>query len=209
VLSLTTTATVEVAQDVLTVTFATTHEGSQAQAVQSMLKQALDAALSEAKKIAKPGEVDVRTGNFSLYPRYGNPRNGQPVITGWQGSAELVVQGRDVASIAELTGRVTTMSIARVGYTLSNQAREKVEADAVAQAIAQWRDKATQTSRQFGYSDYSVREVTVSTSESGGGRVPMPMARAQAMSVAEQALPTEAGKAEVVATVSGSVQMTR
>jgi predicted secreted protein len=210
VLNLTTTASIEVTKDVLNVTFSVTREGSDAQAVQAGLKQALDAALAEARKIAKPAQVEVQTGNFSLYPRYSQPgpKGGQPVITGWQGSTELVVQGKDATAIAQLTGRVQTMTIARVGYTLSREAREKVEADAVAQAIMRWRAKAQQMSQQFGYAGYTVREVNVSTNEPGGGPVPMMMARAKTMDAAE-ALPTEAGKGEVVATVNGSAQMTR
>jgi predicted secreted protein len=210
VLNLTTTASIEVTKDVLNVTFSVTREGSDAQAVQAGLKQALDAALAEARKIAKPGQVEVQTGNFSLYPRYSQPgpKGGQPVITGWQGSTELVVQGKDATAIAQLTGRVQTMTIARVGYTLSREAREKVEAEAVAQAITRWRAKAQQMSQQFGYGGYTVREVNVSTNEPGGGPVPMMMARAKTMDAAE-ALPTEAGKGEVVATVNGSAQMTR
>jgi predicted secreted protein len=209
VLSLTTTASVEVTKDVLGIVFSTTRDGNDAQSVQSALKQALDAALAEAKKIAKPGQVEVQTGNFSLYPRYGSPRNGQPTISGWQGTAELMVQGKDTTSIAQLTGRVSTMAIARVGYTLSKEAREKVEAEVVAQAIANWRAKAQQMTQQFGYSSYAVREVNVATNEQGGGPVPVMMSRAKTMSVADEALPTEAGKGDVTATVSGSAQMAR
>lgn len=209
VLSLTTTASVEVTKDVLSVVFNVTREGADAQTVQSALKQALDTALAEAKKIAKPGQVEVQTGNFSLYPRYGNPRNGQPTITGWQGSAELTVQGKDTTAIAQLTGRIGTMAIARVGYTLSKEAREKVEAEVTAQAIANWRAKAQQMTQQFGYSGYTVREVNVATNEQGGGPQPMVMARMKTMSVGDEALPTEAGKGDVVATVSGSAQMTK
>ena len=55
-------------------------------AVQSALKRALDAALAEARKAAKPGLVDVQTGNFSLFPRYGKNN----LINGWQGNAELL-----------------------------------------------------------------------------------------------------------------------
>lgn len=211
VLNLTTTASIEVTKDVLNVVFSATREGSDAQAVQAALKQALDAALSEARKIAKPGQVEVQTGNFALYPRYAQPgpKGGQPVISGWQGSAELVVQGKDAAAIAQLTGRVQTMTIARVGYTLSREAREKVEAEAVAQAIARWRARAQQMSQQFGYAGYTVREVNVATNDAGGPPVPMvAMARAKAMDAAE-ALPTEAGKGEVTATVSGAAQMTK
>jgi predicted secreted protein len=210
VLSLTTTASVEVTKDVLGVVFSTTRDGADAQAVQSALKQALDAALAEARKIAKPGQAEVQTGNFSLYPRYGNPKTaGQPTIIGWQGTAELQVQGKDAAAIAQLSGRVTTMSIARVGYTLSKEAREKVEAEVTARAIADWRAKAQQMSQQFGYGGYTVREVNVATNEQGGGPVPMMMSRAKTMQAADEALPTEAGKGDVIATVSGSAQMTK
>ncbi len=211
VLNLTTTATIEVPRDVLTVVYSVTREGADAQAVQGALKQALDAALVEARRIARADQVEVQTGNFALYPRYSNPgpRGGTPAIAGWTGSAELTVQGKDIAAIAQLTGRVQTMTIARVGYTLSREARENVEAEAVAQAIARWRSKAQQMSQQFGYTGYTVREVNVATNEAGGGPVPV-MMRAKVMAaVAEEALPTEAGKGEVTASVSGSAQMTR
>jgi len=72
VLGLSASASVEVAKDVLTVAFATTKEGADANLVQAQLKEALDAALAEARKVAKPGQLDVQTGNFSIYPRYVN-----------------------------------------------------------------------------------------------------------------------------------------
>lgn len=208
VLNVSSSASIEVTKDVLAVAFSTTREGSDAQAVQSGLKQALDAALVEARKIAKPGQVEVQTGNFSLYPRYTNPtKGGQPVISGWQGSAELLVQGKDIATIAQLSGRIQTMTIARVGYSLSREAREKVEADVTAQAIARWRAKAALMAQQFGYSGYSVREVNVATNEAQRPPMPMMMKAARASAAADEALPTEAGKDEVMATVNGSAQM--
>jgi predicted secreted protein len=210
VLSLSTTATVEVTKDVLAVTFSTMREGADAQAVQSLLKQALDAALAEARKIAKPGEVDVQTGHFSLYPRYSNPgKGGHPVISAWQGNAELLVQGKNIAAIAQLSGRIQTMTVARVGYTLSREAREKVEAEVTAQAIERWRARAAQMAQQFGYSGYSVREVNVATNDVPQPPVPMLMRATRASAQAEEALPTEAGKGEVTAVVNGSAQMTR
>lgn len=210
VLNLTTAATVEVTKDVLAVVFTVAREGGDAQAVQSGLKQALDVALAEARKIAKPGQVEVQTGNFSLYPRYSNPtKGGPPAISGWQGSAELIVQGKDVAAIAQLTGRVQTMTIARVGYALSREAREKVEAEVTAQAIARWRTKAALMAQQFGYSGYSVREVTVATNDFQQQPIPMLMKASRASAAGDESLPTEAGKGEVTATVSGSAQMSK
>lgn len=202
VISLSATATVEVAKDWLTVVFSTTREGADAAAVQGQLRQALDQALAEARKAARPGQLEVHTGGFSLYPRHA-PKGG---IIGWQGSTELVVQGRDSQAIAALTARVPSLSIARVFFSLSREGREKVEADVTAQAIERFRARAETVSKQFGFAGYSVREVSLSTD---GGAVPVqPIVRMQSMrSGADEALPVEAGKATVSATVSGSVQM--
>lgn len=204
-LNLSATATQEVSRDVLSLVFSTTKEGADAGAVQAALKQALDVALTEARRIAKPGLVEVQTGVFSLYPRYA-PKGGN--ISGWQGSAELVVEGRDATAIAQLSGRISTLSIARVGWGLSREAREKVEAELVAQAISRYRARAADYARQFGYSGYSIGEVSVNTQDS---TAPMPMAAAgmryKSSALVEDALPVEAGKASVSVTVSGVVQM--
>ena len=206
VLGLAASASVEVVKDVLVVTFSTTREGSDANAVQAELKRALDAALAEARKAARPNQIDVQTGNFSLYPRYAPPTpTGRSTIDGWQGSAELIVEGRDMAGIGQLTGRITTMTIGQVGYRLSREASQRVEAGVVADAIAAFRAKAASYAKLFGYGSYGVREVTVSTSEPQPG--PQPMMRMQAAAGRGEALPVEAGKAVVTANVNGTIQM--
>jgi predicted secreted protein len=203
-LSLSASASAEVTRDVLAVSFSTTRDGTEPAAVQAALKQALDAALAEARKVAKPGQVDVQTGGFSLYPRH-DPKTGR--INGWQGSAELQVEGRDTAAIAQLTGRINTMTIARVGYSLSRESREKAEADITAQAIARYRAKAADYAKQFGYGGYVVGEVNIASDEASPPRPMMAMRMVKAE--ADSALPTEAGKATVTVNVSGSVQLLR
>ncbi len=203
--SLSSSATLEVIRDLLSVSLNTTREGADAAVVQSQLKQALDAALTEAKKVAKPGQVDVQTGSFTISPRYTN----KGVSNGWQGSAELVVDGRDMQAIGQLAGRITTLTVNRVGYAISRELREKSEGDVSAQAIARYRAKAADYAKQFGYSGYAVHEVNVSSNE----QQPMPRAmlmQAKSMSAAsEDALPVEPGKGTVTVNVSGTVQMTK
>jgi len=209
VVSLSASASVDVARDWLTVVFSTTREGTDAAAVQSALRQALDTALAEARKSARPGQVEVRTGGFSLQPRYAPAAKAPPApagIVGWTGSTELVVEGRDTQAIAQLTGRIGTLSIGRVGFSLSREAHEQAEGEVAAQAIARFRARADTVSRQFGFTGYTVREVNLSSDQPPG--VPMPMMRSQAaMAMADEALPVQAGKATVTAVVSGSVQM--
>jgi predicted secreted protein len=103
-------------------------------------------------------------------------------------------------------GRVQTLTIGRVGWSLSREAREKVEGEVTAQAIARFRARAEDVAKQFGMSGYTVREVNISGNEPGGP--PVVMMRAQvARAGADESLPVEAGKAQVTATVSGTVQM--
>jgi predicted secreted protein len=207
VVNLSVSASTEVERDEMTVVFSTAREGEQPGPVQAQLKAALDAALAEARRAARPGGLEVETGAFSLNPRYATPVRDKPaVIAGWVGTAELRVQGTDLAAIAQLSGRIKTLSIARVGYGLSRAAREKVEGQVEAEAITRFRARAQSVARQFGFAGYALREVSVNSGEPG-----VPLYRAQArnmaMAAADEALPVEAGKAAVTVSVGGSVEL--
>jgi predicted secreted protein len=199
VVSLQSTGTVEVQQDLLMISMNTTKDGADAGAVQTQLKT----ALSEAKKVAQPGQLDVRTGAFSMYPRYG--RDGK--INGWQGSTELVLEGRDFARISATAGKINTLTLGQVSFGLSREARAKVEGEAQAQAIERFKTKATEISKNFGFGGYSIREVSVNANDQGFSPRPrMEMMQAKAAS-SDAPVPVEAGRSTVVVTVNGSVQM--
>ena len=204
VVSLAAQASIEVPRDWLSITLAATREGGDAAQVQTQLRQALDAALGDARKVAKPGQVDVRTGQFSVYPRYA-PKGG---ISSWQGTAELVIEGKDIAAISTLAGRLQALAVTRVNQGLSREAREQVEGEVAAQAIARFKARAEAYAKQFGFAGYTIREVSVS-----GGDLPptpVPMVRMSAMSagaMADTPQPVEGGRATVTMTVSGSIQM--
>jgi predicted secreted protein len=216
VVSLSAGASSEVANDWLTIVFSTAREGGDAQVVQAQLRQALDTALAEARKAARPGQVEVQTGAFALHPRYApaTPRaNGGTTpagIVGWQGAAELIVQGADIPALTKLAGRIQTMTIARTGFSLSRQARDRAEADVTAQAIARFSERADAVTRAFGMRSWALREVTVSGDEPVRPMMQaMVRASATPMAMAEAALPAEAGHALVTVTVSGAVQMAK
>lgn len=202
VLQLSASGTVEVSQDLLSLTLSTTKEGADAAAVQSQLKSALDAALAETRRTAEAGQMDVRTGTFSVYPRYSAPGK----INGWRGTAELVLEGRDFPRITQAAARVTTMTIGNVGFGLSREQRAKVETDAQAIAIDRFKAKAAELAHDFGFSGYTLREVSVASNDIG----PIPRMRMMAAAAPSQdssPVPVEAGKASVTVTVSGSVQL--
>ena len=139
---------VDVQQDVMRMTLSTSKQGSNANQVQKQLKQALDAALQLANAQAKPEALNVKTGNFNIYPS--SNRNGQ--ITAWQGSAELVLSGTDMARISAVADKIRTLTIANISFDMSKALRRKAEEQAQALAIADFRAKAQTIARSFGFS---------------------------------------------------------
>ena len=203
VLQLSANSTVEVQQDLLTMTLSTTREAADAATVQSQLRTALDAALAEARKSAQPGQLDVRTGNFNLAPRYS--REGK--MTGWRGTASLVLEGRDFPRITQTAARIGTLSIANIGFGLSREQQAKTETEAQAVAIDNFKQRADELAKGFGFSGYTLREVAVNAHLGGPVQPRMMAMESMAKAASDAPVPIEAGKANVVVNVSGSVQL--
>ena len=203
VVSLNSSATIQVPNDWINVQFSTTREGVDAAAVQTALKEALASALAQSRQVAKPdGHVEVQGGGFSLQPRFNN----KGIVNGWTGTTSMTVEGRDMATIAELAGRIQSMTVGSLDYSVSREAREKVEGELAAQAIARFRAKAGDYAKAFGYSKFVLREASVNFDS--GQPPPRPFRAKIAMaSSAGEALPVEAGSGTVTANVSGSVQL--
>ena len=196
-------AAVETPQDWLRLVLSATREGSDPAEIQSQLKSALDTALSQARSDVQPEQLEVHSGSFNLSPRYS--REGK--IGSWQGTADIVIEGRDIARIAKLAGRIDGMNVESMSFDLSRAQRAKVESQAQGQAIENFKLKAGELAHGFGFSGYSLREVSISTN--GGGRIqPRIMAMQSRTAAADSApVPVAPGKTSVIVTVSGSVQL--
>ena len=203
VAQLSASGTVEVQQDVLSIALNTTRDGADAGVVQTQLKQALDAALAVARPAVLPGQLDVRTGNFSLYPRYG--KDGK--INGWQGSTELVLEGKDFTRITTTAGKIQTLTMGNVSFALSREQRARVEGEAQTQAIERFKAKASDIARGFGFTTYTLREVSINANDQNPSPRPRMMAMQAKSDMAEAPVSVEAGKSTVLVNVSGSVQM--
>lgn len=202
VLQLSATGQAQAQQDLLTLTLSVTREGSDAAAVQAQLRKAVDEALAALKPSAQPGQMDVNTGAFSVYPRHG--RDGK--ISGWQGQASVVLQGQDFPRITRAAARAAPMTIAQVLFGLSRDLRARTEAQAQAEAIEQFKTRAAGIAKAFGFAGYSLREVSVHGS--GGEHGPVAaMLRSASAHPAEDAapVPLAPGQETVQVEVSGSV----
>lgn len=203
IIQLTANGTVEVQQDSLSVTLSTLREGRDAHTVQVQLKQALDAAWVEARQQEQAGAMTVRTGHFSLAPTWG--RDGK--ATGWQGQAELVLEGRDFVRITATVGKVQTLTVSQLHFSLSRAQRDQAEREAQDIAIKAFKSRAADIAHGFGFSDFSLREVSVNVSDQGNGPRPKMMAMEARSSAQAAPLPVDAGTTTVMVSVSGSVQL--
>lgn len=204
VVNLSASGFMEVPQDQMMVTLNTTREGADAGTVQAQLKTALEQALAVARVAAQPQAMDVRTGQFSLQPRYGS--NGR--ISGWQGTVELMLEGTDFGRISTTAGKIQSLTIAQVGYAVSREARQRLESEVQALAIERFRSRAQEVAKNFGFAGYSLREVHISSTDQSGGQPRMVMMRAEAKAaMADAPMPMEAGKTTVSVNVSGAVQL--
>ncbi len=203
VVQLSADATVEVQQDWLMLSMNTTRDGTDAAQVQAQLKQALEAALQGVRQLAQPGQLDVRTGNFNLYPQHA--RDGR--ITGWQGTVELVLEGRDFALIGAAAGKVQTLTMAGVQFSLSREQRARAQDQAQGMAITRFKAQASDIAKGFGFAAYGLREIAVQANDQGNSPHPRMMAMQAKGAVSDAAVPIEAGKTAVVVTVSGTVQL--
>ena len=204
VVQLSASAQQEAVQDWLTVVLTHRAQAADAATVQRQLQTALDNALRHVRPRVKEGELEVSSGGFSVQPRHN--REGQ--IVGWQGSAELLVQGRDIARIAATAGDTPGMALSQMHFSLSRQARQALEDGIRSEAIARFKATAQQVAKDFGFSGYTLREVAVSEGGQEYAMRPRMMMAADANAAVMSApVPAEPGKTLVQVTVSGSVQL--
>lgn len=203
---LSSSASVEVLRDVLTVSLQGVREGADAASVQIGLKQLMTESLRQASSQARPGAMEVRTGQYQLSPRYG--RDGR--INGWSGQAELVLQGRDVELITQTAGALSKLNPVGMNYSVSRELREQHESALSAQAVASFRSRAAELAKAFGASGYQLREARVDAVGDGNferqSAAPMLM-KSMAASSDGEPLPVQAGKALLKVQVQGSVRL--
>jgi Predicted periplasmic/secreted protein len=198
---------VEIVPDVAVMTLLAEASGAEPASLTREVQQAIEAGLSASKENRA---IEARTGSFSTQPRWG-PRGTRE---GWTVRAELVLKSKDFAALGSLAGRLAQqkLMITTSGFEISRELREREEAALIEQGIQAFRNKASTAARAFGFSSYSLREVTLGTI--GGDIRPHPRPyelRAAAASVAAEAPPVaiEGGKVSLSLTVSGAIQMSR
>jgi predicted secreted protein len=141
---------------------------------------------------------------MNVSPRY----NREGRTNGWNGMAELILQGRDIERITSAAGRMTGLVVSQVEWQISPELLTQTQTKVQAQAVTQWRAKAAALTQQLGLSRYTIKELSLNPA----GQGPVPGPRALPVAMMDTAadgrsapLPLQAGQSQVSVVVSGQI----
>jgi len=192
-----------VPEDVAHATLFVERENENAVTAQQQVNRVLATAVAKAK--LSPS-VDTKTGRAQTRPTYG--KDGR--ITAWRVRGELVLESKATAELSQLVTQLTeTMSVDKLGFSLSEDARNATQQSLQAEAITSFKTKAQTATKQLGYAQYTLDKVQLIYNNTMPS--PRPMAyMAKGVSMESSApVSMESGKTTVSVSVSGTVRLER
>ncbi len=190
----------EVGNDLMQATLFAESVGSNPGELAAIVNKRLAAAVGKAKAVQT---VKVESGNYNSWANYQKGKQ-----DGWRTRAELRLESRDFAALAELIGRLQAgdMQLGGMQFVISPSLRSQVEAELTKEAVAAFQARADLVRQSL--SAQTSRIVTLRL-DAQAPQPPRPMFRARAMAAMEEAAapPAEAGTGEIVIIASGTVQV--
>lgn len=196
VITITASATNEVANDRMTAVLRAEADGADATQAASAVNSRMARALSQAKAVSG---VDARTAGYSSY-QISEPN--RPIL--WRVSQSLALESGDFAALSALVSKLQGnehLLLSGLGFSVSPAKRRAAEDALTAQAIKSWQQRAQAAAQAFGASAFRTGRVTVQTNDYGR---PQPMFKAGGVAAASPApVSVEGGTSDVTVTVSG------
>lgn len=154
-LTLQANASRELKQDTITIVLEVRSEAATQSAAGKELTAALDAL---AKRARGNNAIELRTGNYRVYPSMNNKGK----TTGWTGSGELRLESRDFAAASALAAKLSDASaIDRLSFSLSREARQAEEKRLLTDAADAFKARALAAANAFGFSRYRMGKISL------------------------------------------------
>lgn len=193
-------ASKEVLQDQVQVVMGTRVTAQTAGQANQMLTEAL---AQSRQGLEVPAGVLISSGRFSTFPAYDK----EGVVTGWAGTASLVIDSEDlqaVAAVIEYLGK--SLAVSSIQFSLSASVRQATE-QALMQDLAQtFGQRASVAARAFGFEAYDLMALDFDRADMAS-RPMMRMASAPMMADAGPAVSLEPSMTTVEISVVGQIQL--
>lgn len=201
----------EVEQDQVNIRLNHTLIKSTAVEAQKELTLKINKALETAKARSNNAkDYIVRSGQISVSPMY-KYANGKQIIENWRGYAEIIIEGKNIAAATTVASELPDVYINSINLSVSAEKIQKYKDDVIKEAINSYRTDAKKISENFGYKNYSIKEVQVVYNPQ---EVIMPrsnsiMAMSAEISPKSSPISVEPGKSIIEANVSGTIEMSQ
>jgi predicted secreted protein len=198
--TLTANAVREVPADTVTAILFVEEQGTDPVELANRVSAKLQDAFAKAKSDPR---VEAKSGSYQTYPVY-SPQN---QIIGWRIRAEIVLESKDFRAMGvRIEELQRTLKLAQMGFSLSQQARDKVEGQLTSEALARFNERAKLVATTLGFPGFQLGQLNI---QSEGAVPPMPyrggVMLSQKAEAASTPVPVEGGKTTLTVTVSGSV----
>lgn len=195
ILNLTTTASMQVDNDRMTILAQAESEKPNAAQAAAEVNARMAKALATAKAVSN---ATARTLNYTTDQVYEKGK-----FVRWRVTQSLEVVTADFAAGANLATRLQEdgLNLAGLTFGVSAEAKHKAMAKLQNEALVEWQSLAAQGAASMGYPGYRAGRVTVSTGDTG----PRPRYAMAAMAAAPASPPVAAaaGSSELMTTVTG------
>lgn len=145
--------------------------------------------------------IQVRTGGYSTQPIYK-----KDAVGGWRASQELILDSSEFAKLGKLIGVLQQrLKLRAVNFSVATETRADIEHRLIDSALDDFKRRAEQVRDNIGTKGYRIVELNIMTEDSPVQ--PMPMMRAEAMSMSVATPSFEGGESEVRVSVQGVVEL--
>ncbi len=197
--SLAVSAQEEVDNDLLVIRLFTEQEGREQAPLADTVNQTMAWALAAAKQVKS---VKAQTLDYQTYPVHNEQQ-----LVGWRVRQSLRLESADKAALTSLLGTLQQkLAIESLGYEVSREIRETVEARLIEVAIKRFTSRAQNIAKAFGRTTYTI--VNVNIDAHGNQPQPIPYAGSMRAMKSDVANPSiETGQQALEVGVSGTVEL--
>jgi predicted secreted protein len=202
-LTMTGTAEIELPNDEAVANFFFEAQDADLTKAQALVNQRVGDGTAALKR-ADP-KAQIETSGYGSFPVYGS---GNRNIVGWRVRQGVTLRTENVASLPKAVAAAQSLlSLGGIDFRLSRAAREKVEAQLIQQAIANFNTRIAAAAQALGVPPNRVRVEELNFGSREGGPIPMAARMATMASDAVPAPTFEAGRSSERMTVSGKARL--
>ena len=196
-ISLQTSASEDVANNVLEAVLIVQENGHQPAALAERVNKKMTQVLAKTERVQS---VDSHTTSYNSQPLY---KNGK--INSWQVSQQIKLTSQDFDQLGKLIEDVNELArVQSMTFKVSDQRIEDTKAALTNTAIAKFRAKASLITQQFGRTNYQLVHVSIG----GNHSTPQPMRMERMMADTTRAAPAvSAGTNKITVNINGTIEL--